>query len=251
MRDIHARAEVLGEIHGAHAVLRLGEGRLGRRPVLQGVAALRLHLPADAVYELDVLGVADDRRSADARRFLQQVVEIAVVGSVEAQIAAFFALEVHEVLERGHAVILHVGLELLDMPLVRSREMEGVINVRTRAGVAVLALEDLGVGLVVEEIAHHGGEAADGRMARLGGVLRDLFARQAEVHMRIDEPGEDMQSLCRVLGYAARNAFAGREQTGNAAVLHVQVERLGCPVGEHYRAAAQNEFGRHFSLLSR
>ena len=60
VREVDARAQVLGEAHRAHAGLGLGERRLRAGPVLERGAALGLHPPAHAIDELDVLGVADD-----------------------------------------------------------------------------------------------------------------------------------------------------------------------------------------------
>src|SRR5207302_5517011 len=121
-------------------------------------AAGRLDLAPLAVDHLDVLGVADDDRPTDTRRFLEEVVEVAVVRAVEAEVAAFLAFEVHEVLERRDAVVLHVLAKLLDVQLVGGAEVEAEVDMRARDRVLELAAEDVAVGLVVEEVAEHGGE---------------------------------------------------------------------------------------------
>ena len=203
VRKVHARAELLGQVHGAQRRLGLGDRGLGGRPVLERAAARGLDLPALAVDDLDVLGMADDDRPPDARRFLEQVVEEAVVGAVQPEVASFLALEVHEVLERGDAVVAHVLAELLDVELVGGAEVEAEVHVRARDGVLELAPEHVAVRLVVEEVAEHRGEAALRGVGGLGRVLGDLLAH-AEVHMAVDEAGEHVQARCRLLGDARR-----------------------------------------------
>ena len=91
---------MFGEHHSAHHVLDLCEGRFGFAKVAEGVAPLRLELAPDAADNLDVLGMGDDDDAVVLRRALKQVEEEAVVGAVEAEVATFLALEVHEVFER-------------------------------------------------------------------------------------------------------------------------------------------------------
>ena len=123
-------AKYMARSAGSASVMR----GLDAAPVLQRVAACRLHLAPLAVDDLDVLGVADDDRPSDARRLLEQVVEVAVVGAVQPEVAAFLALEVHEVLERRDAVVVDVLAELLDMQLVGGAEVEAEVDVaRARA----------------------------------------------------------------------------------------------------------------------
>ena len=217
----------------------LGDRGLGRGPVLERAAARGLDLAPLAVDDLDILGVADDDRPADARGFLEQIVEVAVVGAVEPKVAAFLALEVHEVLERRDAVVAHVLAELLDVQLVGGTEVKAEVDVRARDGVLELAPEHVAIGLVVEEVAEHGGEAALRGVGGLGRVLGDLLAH-AEVHVAVDQAREHVQALRRLLGDAGRGA-AGREQRMDLPRLHQHVLLLGRPVRKYQRAAAQYE----------
>lgn len=93
--------------------------------------------------------------------------------------------------------------------------MKAVVHVRARLGVGLLALEHVAVGLVVQEVAEHGGEAADGRVRGLGGVFGDLLA-EAEVHVRLDQAGKHVQAVDAALAHVIADLRAGREQGGDA-----------------------------------
>jgi hypothetical protein len=93
VRDVDPRAELLREIGGAHEVLGFGDRRLRQAPVAQRVAALLLEAPPDAVDQLDVLGVADGDDLAEPRRRFQEIVEVAVVGAIQPEIAPLLALK--------------------------------------------------------------------------------------------------------------------------------------------------------------
>ena len=132
VRDVDPRAELLREVGGADEVLRLGDRRLRQAPVAQRVPPLLLEPAPDAVDELDVLGVADGDDVAEPRRRLEEIVEVAVVGAVEPEIAPLLALEVHEVLERGDAELRDVARRA-PRGAARSRSRNGS---RSRRGTA-------------------------------------------------------------------------------------------------------------------
>ena len=184
---------------------------------------------------------------ADSPRRSQK---IAVVGAVEAEVAAFLALEVHEVLERGDAVVPDVRAQLLDVQLVGGAEVKAVVDVAARARVFLLALVDVGVGLVVEEVAEDGGDAALGRVHRLVRVLGDLLA-EAEMHVRVDEARKDVQARGRLLRRAGRHRRAGREHRRDLAALHQDVLQRGRAIRKDHGAAAQYEIAHCCSCLSR
>ena len=181
--------------------------------------------------------MADDDRLADARGLAEEIPEEAVVGAVETEVAAFLALEVHEVLERGDAVVLDVGAQLLDVQLVGGAEVKAVVDVAARARVLLLALVDVGVGLVVEEVAEDGGDAALGGVHRLVRVLGDLLA-EAEMHVRVDEARKDVQARGRLLRRAGRHRRAGREHRRDLAALHQDVLQRGRAIRKDHGAAA-------------
>ena len=220
--------------------------RLGEAPVAQRVAArpagtrrrMRFTISMFSVWQTTVT-------SPCSRRGGEQIVEVAVVGAVEAEVAAFLALEVHEVLERRDAELLHVAPELLQVQLVRGGEVEAEVDVAARLGVAHLAREHVVVGLVVEEVAEHGGEAALRRVDRLGGVLGDLLGK-AEVQVAVDQAGEHVLPL-RVDRRLRVRGRARREECGETAVLHGDVETLLRPVGKHHGAVPDDQIEVHAS----
>ena len=239
VRDVDPRAELLREVGGADEVLRLGDRRLRQAPVAQRVPPLLLEPAPDAVDELDVLGVADGHDVAEPRRRLEEIVEVAVVGAVQPEIAPLLALEVHEVLERGDAELRDVPRELRAVQLVRGREMEAEVDVAPLARVTELARVHRVVGLVVEEVAEDGGEPALRRVHRLGRVLGDLLA-EAEVHVAVDEAGEDVLAR-RVDHLRRRGVRAGREQRGEAPVADRDVEARGRAIREHHGAVLHQQ----------
>ena len=172
----------------------------------------RLEPAADAVNELDIFRMQHDGDAADARGFREQVVEIAIVGPVEPEVAPFLALEVHEVLEGGDAVVAHVRLELGQVLLACGAEVETEIDVHSRRRMGQLPLEHVRVGLVVEEIADDGREAALRRVDGLGRVLRDRFG-EAEMDVTVDQAGEDVQTR-RIDDLACSAVAAARRQDG-------------------------------------
>jgi hypothetical protein len=97
--------------------------------------------------------------------------------------------------------------------------VKAIVDVTARARILLLALVDIRVGLVVEEVAENRGDAALRGVDRLVRVLGDLLA-EAEVHVRVDEPGEDVQPPGRLLGSAGRGRRARGEQRLYLAALH-------------------------------
>ena len=75
MRKINGCPELLGKVRGPDKVLGLGDGRLVSPPVVEGVAACRLHPAADAIDDLDVLGVTYDNVASGLCVLMEQFVE--------------------------------------------------------------------------------------------------------------------------------------------------------------------------------
>ena len=129
----------------------------------------------------------DDDGFGKARRLLQQIVHVAVVGAIEAQVAPGVATEIHEVFEGGHAVFVHAALELLEMNLLGGREMESEIHMGTFLNLWKFRLEDVAVRLVVQEVAQDRCHTANGSGGGLAGVFVGLF-REAKVQVSVDQP---------------------------------------------------------------
>ena len=125
--------------------------------------------------------------------------------------------------------------------------MKAEVDVRALDRVLELPLEDLAVGLVVEEVAEHGGEAALCGVRGLGRVLGDLLPH-AEVHVAVDEAREDVQPFRGLLGDARRRGAWG-EQRIDLAALHEHILLFGLAVGKYQRAAAQYEVAHRCAYL--
>ena len=199
---------------------------------------------AQPVDDLDIFGMADDGQAADACGLLQQRIEVAIVGAVQAEVAPFLALEVHEIFERADTVVAHITGQLAQVQLRGGAEVKAIVHMRARFGVGLLARKHVGVGLVVEKVAEHGAETADGRMCRLSAVFGDLFA-EAEVHMGVDQAGEDMQAVDAPRSAVLGHGSLGCQQGGDATVGEQDVHPLGFALGAHQRAAAQDQGWGH------
>ena len=101
----------------------------------------------------------------------------------------------------------------------------------------MLAGEDVGVGLVVQEVAEDRREPALCRIDRLGIVLGDLFS-EAEVDVRIDQAGKYVQARRGLHGHPFGDRFPGREQGGDASVANQNVHGRRRMLGTYDNAAA-------------
>ena len=86
-------------IHCAQRIDCLGDRRLGETPIPKRVASRALEFHAVATNQLDVLGMDCQHRLRETRDRLHEIIHEAVVGSGEAKIETFVALEIGEVLE--------------------------------------------------------------------------------------------------------------------------------------------------------
>ena len=239
--DVDLRAQVFGEIHRTHRTLGFGESWFGHRPIFQGRATAGLDATANAVDDFNVLGVTDHFDVTDAGCFGEQIKQVAVIGAIQTQIATFFAFEVHEVLERGHAIGFDVVGQLVDVLLIGGAEVKRIVNVGAGLGVVLFALEHIGIGLVVQKVTQHRGEATLRRVDGLSFVLGDLFAK-AEMHMGIDQARKDVQALGRLHRDRGIHRGAWGQMGGDFSISHQQV--CGCAVcgGIDQGAAAQDKF---------
>ena len=158
----------------------------------------------------------------------------------------------HEHLDAGRA---RQALQLRELGKIfrRAAHPESVIAMHAAAGARELVGERRGVGRLRVGVGHleHGRDAAHHRRERAGlQVLLVLAARLAEMHLRVDDAGQDSQPA----GVDRLAGVGGGEiaERGDAAAGHADVARAD-PVMVHDAAAAQDqvEGGGHGLALRR
>ena len=233
--EIDGGAEVLGEVHGAQAGFRLSDTRLDGRPVAEGVHGALQGALTEEIDELYVLRMNDDRETTYLGGALQKSEEIGVVGTIEAEISAFIALEVHEIFEGADAVFLNVPLELFQVRRRGRAEMKTKVDVRALLGERQLPLEHSSVGSVVKQVTHNGRETTVCGVCGFRRILRNRLG-EAEMNMRVDESGKQISR--RSVNDASRlYGCAGREEGADSAVLRCNFE-TGCSGRGYYGCPA-------------
>ncbi len=188
--DVEARAGPFGEIDRAAHRLDLADRRAGREMRQRIGAAGLLHLGLAARHDRRVLGMHDDAQPEPGDD-LEGFEHGAVAGG--RQVAEGVA---HEALEAGDAG-LGERRQLVEVVLVE-QPVDAVVDMRLAFGGVLLERQGVEVGgrrMGVRHLEHGRDAAARGRRGAGAPVLLVLVARLAEMHVAVDDAGQQVAAL--------------------------------------------------------